>query len=273
LVTEFKSADFVRADNRSFTYAFPVVGYHFFLYKNYPVLSRVAMGGELVKGENSFLKVKIKPYKAGTIGWRKLGVTFAGKIKGLTIGQNQNDVRQNPHVGSVSNVIFPPYPGLAVGEYNETQLINNLKVYRYGANGAQTVVNGSWAGKTYLGKNVMVFTASAEQQISAETTYVVKGNVLVDIAKNDFVTAKIDKNSTTAVGTKFSEEQSSNRQTSFFWSGLVDPAHSAETSDWHNDYLLTSLPTVEQKLSAPLVLAPVQQLPVINPVKVIPVLP
>lgn len=239
LQTLFGSAEFTGADNKTYIYSEVLSGNHIYVYKNYPVFSRVVTGTNLSKGTNTFFTFKIKPARVGTIGWRK--------------------------------IVFDVMSG-SVATGHPAVNMDKLKLYRSGLNGALVEIAGLWQNDRASVYEVnMSFDANAEQQINTETTYILKGEVLSNVQKNDFVSVKINRPSLNMSQTSYSVELNSGRAFSFLWSGLVDSAHSGNTLDWHNDYWLPGLPTTEQKLTAPIVVEPVVGVPV-NPVQV-PVLP
>ena len=87
---------------------------------------------------------------------------------------------------------------------------------------------------------------NTEEQISGAKTYEVLATIGGTLATNDFINAKIDRNTTTfAASAVFTTNDNATTAdgTSFTWSDVSASSHDTGTADWATDFLLKTLPT------------------------------
>jgi hypothetical protein len=181
-----------------------------YVFKAYPTLSSVCGSGsgfdtQLVAGTRTLMRYTVAS-TGGTISWKE--TTF--------------NVSKSGAAGGIAITNARLYDASTGAEIAGTATLT-------------TLTDTSTAG-------TIEFEATTEQQVSASRTYELRADIGGTIAAGNFVTTSIQRGSGLTAQTSAAFATVDATAATFIWSDIAIAGHDTSTADWHNDYLVRSLP-------------------------------
>jgi|GEM_PF-2734105 len=183
-------------DNVTRTYNTNISTNDFYVLKSVPTVSLVSLPSTLLSNLTKTLaKFKIAPNAGGTIAWKKITFDMTGKLGGKSIGTDDSLVHDDGIYGIVPGAAKVGVQILGQPSVADTKAIDGIKLYKIGANGSSTQVNGVTAYVNKANSTQIFFLATNEEKLQAETTYELKGNLAVAPIIGDSISTHIPYNS------------------------------------------------------------------------------
>src|SRR3989344_1938141 len=208
-----------------------------YAYKAVPLVSYVSLPtGSMTNSDLVIAKFTVSSNGTGTVAWKQVM---------LEISKTGADTETATNPTLASYFIRNADTGSTITAAED--VINDSDASSANCDGEDTTCELLISIGTNADNNV-------EEQVSGARTYEVVATIGGTLATNDYITVKIDRNTTSfAASAVYTGNDNAGDGTansvSFVWSDVSISAHDTGTADWANDYLVKNLPTTSWTLT------------------------